>query len=124
VQAFFPVVACSEVTHRFTAAPLTAGSSTSAADVVAGSTWTLRTVYASGSAATSPHTGAPMLTHASAAPSAFDAYRVNQLAWELHNANGFQLLPGASPGHLRLYLHLRRFHHHPCHQAHCICPCL
>jgi cytochrome c6 len=100
VQAFFPVVACSGVTHRFTAAPLTAGTPSSAADAVAGSTWSLSTAYASGSAATSPHTGAAMLTAASAVPSAYDAYSVGQLAWELHNANGFTLAPGATPGSL------------------------
>lgn len=41
-----------------------------------------------------------MLTHATAVPSGYDSYRVNQLAWELHNSNGFQLVPGASPGSL------------------------
>ena len=100
VQAFFPVVACPEVTRRFTAAPLAAGAPLSAADAAAGSTWSLRSVYASGAAATSSHTGAPMLTHATAVPSGYDSYRVNQLAWELHNSNGFQLMPGASPGSL------------------------
>ena len=97
VQAFFPVVACAELTHRFTAAALS-GSPAVAADAVAGSTWALRTVSASGAAPLSPYTGAAVLTSASAVPSSFDAFRVGQSAWLLRNANGFALAPGASPG--------------------------
>jgi hypothetical protein len=41
-----------------------------------------------------------MLTLATAVPSGFDSYRTSQLAWELHNANGFTIVPGAAPGSL------------------------
>ena len=97
MQAFFPVVACAELTHRFTAAALS-GSPAVAADAVAGSTWALLTVSASGAASLSPYTGGAVLTSATAVPSSVDAFRVGQSAWLLRNANGFALAPGATPG--------------------------
>ena len=97
MQAFFPVVACAELTHRFTAAALS-GSPAVATDAVAGSTWELRAVAASGAAPVSLHTGSAMLTQATAVPSSLDAFRLGQSAWLLRNANGFTLAPGASPG--------------------------